>query len=71
MTPLAKPQKKGEDINDRRKLKEQALLRVRKYKGTLKDSVLLKFVAGNPISPVVLKPMRDTLGGLESELLGS
>ena len=71
VTPLSKPQKKGEDINDRRKLKEQALLRVRKYKGTLKDSVLLKHVASNPISPVALKPMRDTLGGLESELLGS
>jgi hypothetical protein len=47
------------------------LVRIRRFQNKLKNNDMLKYVAGNPVSNVVLRPMRDTLTGLEAEVLGS
>jgi hypothetical protein len=52
-------------------LKEQALVRVRKFNAKLTDNQVLKHVARNTISKVTLKPLKDTLLGLEAELQGA
>ncbi len=62
---------KGADLNQRRKMKEQALLRVRRFQKQLDANQLLKYVAFNPIADISLKPLRDSLRGFEAELLGS
>jgi hypothetical protein len=59
------------DINEHRKTKEEVLARVRKFQSRLNTNGVLKHLAGNPVSIVALKPLRETLSGLEAEVLGS
>jgi hypothetical protein len=71
VTVLAKSPKSDDDLEKHRALKEQALLRVRRFQKKLTENKVLKHIGTNTISPVILKPLRDTLSGMEAQLLGS
>lgn len=51
------------ELDVRRKTKEDALERIRRFQAKLKNNGVLKHVAGNPISDVSLRPLRETLKG--------
>jgi hypothetical protein len=59
------------ELNAHRKTKEEALARIRRMQGQFKRNVVLKHVSANTILKVVLRPLQDTLRGLEAEVLGS
>ena len=62
---------KDNELQQHRALKEQALVRVRRSRTKLLENRVLKHVANNTIAKVTLKPLKDTLAGMEAELLGA
>ncbi len=63
-------EKPNADINEHRKTKEQVIVRVRRFQARLENGVLKQCV-GNPISDIAIRPLRDTLRGINAQVLGS
>ncbi len=65
---------KPKDVNnqgDRRALKEQAILVVRRYQSVLSENRILRAAEDSPFSPVPLAPLRHALAGYMNALMAS